>query len=205
MIPVSSEQRPRELIHSLQIASDAIRAGEVVCIFAEGQITRIGQLLPFRRGMERIMKNVDAPIVPVALDGVLGSPSSFKGGRFVWKLPARIPHPVTVSFGAPMPAATTAFEVREAMQELLAGAWQFRRTRMKLLHRAFVRTARRLPRRFAMADAQSKKVTFGAALVKTVFLARRLKKSGPATRLRCARRQEKWSEFSCRRACPVRW
>ncbi len=72
VIPISSEQRPRELIQSLQTASDAIRNGEVVCIFAEGQITRIGQLLPFRRGMERIMKGVDAPIVPVALDGVTG-------------------------------------------------------------------------------------------------------------------------------------
>ncbi len=176
VIPISSEQRPRELIHSLQTASDAIRNGEVVCIFAEGQITRIGQLLPFRRGMERIMKDVDAPIVPVALDGVLGSPSSFKHGRFVWKLPARLPHPVTVSFGRPLPANATAFAVRQSVQELLADAWRYRRGRMQPLPRAFVRTARRHPRRFAMADANNAKVTFGAALVKSVFLARRLKK-----------------------------
>ena len=97
---------------SLQTASEAIRNGEVVCIFAEGQITRIGQLLPFQRGMERIMKDVDAPIVPVALDGVLGSPSSFKQGRLVWRLPSRIPHPVTVSFGRPLPPNATAFEAR---------------------------------------------------------------------------------------------
>jgi len=93
----------RELIHSLQAASDAIRVGEVVCIFAEGQITRIGQLLEFRRGFERIMKNVDAPIIPVALDGVLGSPSSFAHGRMVRRFPRRLPHPVTVSFGSPLP------------------------------------------------------------------------------------------------------
>jgi acyl-[acyl-carrier-protein]-phospholipid O-acyltransferase/long-chain-fatty-acid--[acyl-carrier-protein] ligase len=176
VIPISSEQRPREMLRSLQTASDAIRHGEVVCIFAEGQITRIGQLLPFQRGMERIMKDVDAPIVPVALDGVLGSPSSFKQGRLVWRLPSRIPHPVTVSFGRPLPANATAFEARQAVQELLASAWRHRRDRMKTLHRQFVRTARRFPRRFALADAQTAKVTFGAALVKTVFLARRLKK-----------------------------
>src|ERR1019366_5363414 len=70
IIPISSEQRPREMLKSLQTASDAIRAGDVVCIFAEGQITRIGGLLPFRRGFERIMKNIQAPIIPVALDGV---------------------------------------------------------------------------------------------------------------------------------------
>jgi acyl-[acyl-carrier-protein]-phospholipid O-acyltransferase/long-chain-fatty-acid--[acyl-carrier-protein] ligase len=66
--------------------------------------------------------------------------------------------------------------VRHAVQELLASAWQHRRDRMKPLSRQFVRTARKHPRRFAMADAQTPKVTFGAALVKTVFLARRLKK-----------------------------
>jgi acyl-[acyl-carrier-protein]-phospholipid O-acyltransferase/long-chain-fatty-acid--[acyl-carrier-protein] ligase len=73
VIPISSEQRPRDMLKSLQTASQAIKDGHVVCIFAEGQITRIGQMLPFRRGMERIMKDVDAPIVPVALDGVWGS------------------------------------------------------------------------------------------------------------------------------------
>ncbi len=98
-IPISSQLRPRDMIHSLREASDAIRNGEIVCIFAEGQITRIGQLLPFRRGMERIMKNVDAPIVPVNLDGVWGSIFSYERGRFLWKLPRKIPYPVTVSFG----------------------------------------------------------------------------------------------------------
>jgi acyl-[acyl-carrier-protein]-phospholipid O-acyltransferase/long-chain-fatty-acid--[acyl-carrier-protein] ligase len=176
VIPISSEQRPRELIKSLQTASDAIRNGEVVCIFAEGEITRIGQLLPFRHGFERIMKDLDAPIIPIALDGVLGSPSSFKHGKFVWLLPARIPHPVTVSFGTPLPANASAFTVRQAVQELSANAWSHRRKRMKTLPRLFVRTARRHSRRFAMADAQTANVTFGNALVRTIFLARRLRK-----------------------------
>jgi len=176
IIPISSEQRPREMLHSLQAASEAIRNGDVACIFAEGQITRIGQLLPFQRGMERIMKGVTAPLVPVAIDGVLGSLSSFKQGRFVWKLPPRLPYPVTVSFGRPLPPTATAFEARQAVQELLASAWRHRRNRMQPLQRQMVRTARRHPRRFAMADAQTPKVTFGGALVKTVFLARRLKK-----------------------------
>ncbi|MGH9704531.1 MAG: MFS transporter, partial [Candidatus Acidiferrales bacterium] len=52
-IPISSQLRPRDMLKSLRDASEAIQAGEVVCIFAEGQITRIGQMLPFRRGLER--------------------------------------------------------------------------------------------------------------------------------------------------------
>jgi len=47
--------------------------------------------------------------------------------------------------------------------------------RASALHRAFVRSARHHPFRFAMADSQSPKASFGAVLMKTIFLARRLK------------------------------
>jgi len=174
-IPISSAQRPRDLLQSLRAAREAIRAGDVVCIFAEGQVTRIGQLLPFRRGMEKIMEGVDAPIVPVALDGVWGSIFSFEKRRFLWKWPRQIPYPVTVSFGAPMPPRARACEVRQAVQELQAAAWSYRRGRMRPLQRAFVLSARRHPFRLAMAGSLPPTVRFGPALVKTVFLARRLK------------------------------
>ncbi|HSU56548.1 MAG TPA: MFS transporter, partial [Candidatus Dormibacteraeota bacterium] len=176
VIPISSEQRPREMLQSLQAASDAIRNGEVVCIFAEGQITRIGQMLPFRRGFERIMKGLDAPIIPIALDGVWGSIFSFEKGRFLKKWPRQIPYPVTVNYGRPMPATSTPAEVRQAVQELMAEAWKERRGRMRTLHDGFVHTARTRPFRFAMGDAQSPRVNFSSALMRTVFLARRLKK-----------------------------
>jgi len=173
-IPISSRQRPREMIHALREASESIKRGEVVCIFAEGQITRIGQLLPFRRGFERIMQDVDAPIIPICLDDVWGSIFSYERHRFLWKIPRRIPYPVTVSYGKPMPASATPFEVRRAVQELSAEAWRNRKDRMRPLQRSFVETARRYPFRFAMADARVPNLRFGAALSRTIFLARRL-------------------------------
>jgi acyl-[acyl-carrier-protein]-phospholipid O-acyltransferase / long-chain-fatty-acid--[acyl-carrier-protein] ligase len=174
-IPISSEQRPREMIRSLRTASDALREDEIVCIFAEGQITRTGQLLPFRRGLERIMKGVEVPIIPVNLDGVWGSIFSFERGRFLWKVPRHVPYPVTVSFGKPMPPTSSAIEVRSAVQELQAEAFQQRKRRMKPLDLAFVSTARRYPLRFMMADARTPRVTFGSALTKTIYIARRLR------------------------------
>jgi acyl-[acyl-carrier-protein]-phospholipid O-acyltransferase / long-chain-fatty-acid--[acyl-carrier-protein] ligase len=174
-IPISSEQRPREMIRSLRTASDALRQDEIVCIFAEGQITRTGQMLPFRRGLERIMKGVEVPIIPVNLDGVWGSIFSFERGRFLWKMPHRVPYPVTVSFGAPMPPTSTAISVRAAVQELQAEAFRERKSRMRTLDRAFVRTARRFPLRFMMADGKTPRVRFFSALTKTIFIARRLR------------------------------
>jgi len=174
-IPISSELRPRDMLKSLRQASEAIQAGEVVCIFAEGQITRIGQLLPFRRGMERIMKGVDAPIVPVNLDGVWGSIFSFERGRFLWKMPRSIPYPVTVSFGMPMPPTASPFEVRAAVQELQTAAYHHRKERMPTLTRSFIRTAHRHPFRFGMGDARRPRMKWGAALLASILLARRLR------------------------------
>jgi len=175
VIPISSEQRPREMLHSLRAATNAIKNGEVVCIFAEGQITRIGQLLPFRRGMERIMKGVDAPIVPVNLDGVWGSIFSFERRRFFWKLPRTIPYPVTVSFGKPLPPTAMPFEVRRAVQELQTEAYRHRKSRLRTLHRSFIRMAHRNALRFAMGDKRRPRMNWGSALLSAIFLARRLR------------------------------
>jgi acyl-[acyl-carrier-protein]-phospholipid O-acyltransferase / long-chain-fatty-acid--[acyl-carrier-protein] ligase len=174
-IPISSQLRPREMIKSLRTASEAIKGGDVVCIFAEGQITRIGQLLPFRRGFERVMKDVDAPIIPVCLDHVWGSIFSFEKRRFLWKMPRYIPYPVTVSFGKPMPPTSTPFEVRQAVQELNTEAWKHRKKLMMPIQRSFVRKARHHPRRFFIADGRVPKLRFGAGLTRTIFLARRLR------------------------------
>ena len=175
VIPISSELRPRDMIRSLHIASEALRQDEIVCIFAEGQITRTGQLLPFRRGLERIMKGVEVPIIPVNLDGVWGSIFSFERGRFLWKMPRHIPYPITVSFGKAMPPTSTAIEVRAAVQELHAEAFDRRKQGMLTLDRAFVHTARRHPLRFMMADGKYPRVTFASALTKAIFIARRLR------------------------------
>jgi acyl-[acyl-carrier-protein]-phospholipid O-acyltransferase/long-chain-fatty-acid--[acyl-carrier-protein] ligase len=175
VIPLPPESQPRELIRTVQRARDLISRGEVVGIFAERSISRIGVTMPFRREFERIMEGVDAPIIPVCLDGVWGSIFSYQAGRFIWKVPRHLSHPVTVSFGKAMPSRSAAFEVRSAIHELNTDAWVYRRKNMELLHRAFVQTARRFPWRFAMADARVPSLRFGGALTKVVFLARRLR------------------------------
>src|SRR5271154_1239400 len=176
VIPISSDQGPREMIHSLRRATQALQDGELVCIFPEGQMTRIGQMMPFRRGMERIIKGVDVPIIPVNLDGVWGSIFSFAGGRFLWKLPRHLPYPVRVTFGAPLPSTATSREARQAVQDLGAEAFLRRKKQMRTLPWSFLYTARRHPFRFAMADGQTPRLNFIAVLARTLFLARRLRK-----------------------------
>ncbi len=175
-IPISAELRPRDMIHTLRQARQAVRDGDLVCIFAEGQITRIGRMLPFHRGFERVVKGLEAPIIPVHLDGAWGSIFSFDRGRFLWKIPWHIPYDVGISFGRPLAPASKAYEVRQAVQELATDAYQHRKQNMRTLPRSLVRGARRHPFRLLMADANTPRVTFISALIKSIYLARRLGK-----------------------------
>ena len=118
-IPIASDMGPREMMMAIQTAREAIRNGDVVCIFAEGRISRTGEMLPFRRGFEKIMKGLDAPIIPLCLVGVWGSIFSFEGGRFIWKWPKRIPYPVDVRFGAPLPPESDHHLVQATVGRLL--------------------------------------------------------------------------------------
>ncbi len=118
VIPIPTTVRPKETVLALRNARDQILAGEVVCIFAEGRISRTGELLEFRKGFERIMKGLKEPIVPVNLNGVWGSIFSFKDGKVLTKWPKKIPYPVTVRFGKPLPPDSNPDEVREAVKRL---------------------------------------------------------------------------------------
>jgi len=87
-IPVGTRS-PREAVEAIRRAKQELTSGEMVCIFAEGSITRTGNLLPFKSGLERIVAGTDVPIIPVHLDRLWGSIFSFERGKFFWKLPKR--------------------------------------------------------------------------------------------------------------------
>ncbi len=174
-IPIASDGSPREILRSLRDAGRRLDNGELVCVFPEGQITRTGGLLSFRQGFERIVKGRDVPVIPVHLDRVWGSIFSFIGGKFLMKWPERLPYPVTVSYGAPMPSTAAAADVRQRVQELGEEAWRHRRPDRRPLHHAFVRAARRHPLRVAFADATRPRVTCLESLIGALALARALR------------------------------
>lgn len=173
-IPIAGSGGPRVVLKALREAGSALDAGELVCLFAEGEISRMGSTLPFRRGMERILKGRTVPVLPVHLDRVYGSLFSARAGRLQW-WPTRIPCPVTVSFGEPLPSTVSPVEVRRCVDELAEGAWQLRATELQPLHRRFVRSVRMAPWRASLADSQGRRLSRLQALAAAVVLARRLR------------------------------
>ena len=174
-IPIAPGGEAEETSAALDTAKEGIRNGDVVCIFAEGQISGTGQMLPFRGGFERIMGGLDAPIIPVCLDRVWGSIFSYAERRSFWRMPHRFRRRITVSYGTPMPAGSSAVEVRMAVQELSTRAFAYRKPSQPLLDRGFVSATRRHPWRMALADGNFERMSYLRTLTTAVAIARKLK------------------------------
>ena len=177
-IPVAGGN-PKAVFESLERAREELRQGHIVCIFAEGAITRTGNLLPFKRGFERIVKDLDAPVIPVQLDRLWGSIFSYQNGKFFWKWPKRFPYPVTVSFGELLPATTKAEQVRQVIAELGSEAAGNRLTKRDLLHLRFIKTAKRRWFSPCMADSTGRTLTYGRTLIGGMLLGRWLRQHRP--------------------------
>ena len=174
---------PRDVVGSIKAARKELEGGHMVCIFAEGAISRTGSLLPFHRGLEKIVDGLEVPVIPVHLDRLWGSIFSFERGRFFWKWPKRMPYPVTVSFGAPMPSTAQAHEVRQAILELGSEAAAYSKSRVDRLDLQMIRTARRNWRKFAMADSSGRELTFGRTLTGSLLIAKWFAKNRPAEQM----------------------
>ena len=180
-IPITS----RRAKDAIRAAAEKMRAGEIICLFPEGQLSRSGSLLRLRRGYEIIARQAEAPVVPVWLDQLWGSIFSFQGGRFFTKWPRRIPFPVAVAFGRPIPAgAADIAAVREEMLKLGEACYSRRPVLRGHLAYACLRGLKRKPFRTAIIDGMDQStLARGKLLGVAIALARYLGGRCPERRI----------------------
>jgi 1-acyl-sn-glycerol-3-phosphate acyltransferase len=119
----------REDPDALQKAFDQIdaelAAGEVVCIFPEGKLTRDGELNEFKTGMERILERRPVPVIPMALRGLWGSFFSRREGKpAMSKLPRRFRSRIELVVTAPVPGDDASATSLQRIVSGLRGEWQ---------------------------------------------------------------------------------
>ncbi len=116
------DPRPKSIGQALKTIQAGLADGDAIGIFCEGGISRTGQILGFKRGLEWLLERVEAPILPVHIDGLWGSLLSFSEGRYFTKRPRGFRRPLTLLFGTPLPVGTHPDEARRALQELTAAS-----------------------------------------------------------------------------------
>ena len=168
-IPVGG--RVKDTIRALRRAHWELENGEMVAIFPEGSLTQTGALRPFQRGFERAVAGLDAPVIPVYMDGLWKHPLSRAAGvaknwTWFWR------HPVTILIGDPAPSNVTAAELEQRMQELEARAMELRKGRGDTLGRRFIRAARKHWSALALADSTGRRLSFGRTLAAALMVKR---------------------------------
>lgn len=104
VIPISPNRK--SVKKALDAVSEAMKNGELVCIFPEGYLTYTGNMIRFRFGVEWMVKRDNVQVIPLALKGLWGSIFSRKyvHSRFQW-IPRSLFRQVTVKCGEPIPPA----------------------------------------------------------------------------------------------------
>jgi 1-acyl-sn-glycerol-3-phosphate acyltransferase len=122
-IPIAGARENPELMRKAftEIAT-ALDAGELVCIFPEGALTRDGSIAPFKSGIERVLATRPVPVVPMALRGMWASMWSRRDSRLArMRVPRRVRAHVGVVAGAPVDGSVADAAMLEAKVRELRG------------------------------------------------------------------------------------
>jgi acyl-[acyl-carrier-protein]-phospholipid O-acyltransferase/long-chain-fatty-acid--[acyl-carrier-protein] ligase len=174
VIPISSSDPPKKLVTSLRQARSAMDEGFIVCIFAEGAMTRTGMLYSFKSGFEKIMKGTSYSIVPTYIGGAWGSILSYFYGKPVSTLHKKIRLPIGIHFGKPMPANSNAFQIRQRVMELSCDYFNSLKSTGRSLADHFVQIARKNWHRKCISDSTSKKLNYGQTLISSIALTKHI-------------------------------
>jgi acyl-[acyl-carrier-protein]-phospholipid O-acyltransferase/long-chain-fatty-acid--[acyl-carrier-protein] ligase len=171
-IPVSAGDAPLEKVRADKAAQERLRAGDLVCLFAQCALMRAGDLPRFAPALEALTRGLSVPVVPVHIDREWGHIFGCEQGRFFFKWPRRIPCRVTLNFGPALPASSSAFQVRQVLALGAAETAARCDAVQQPLPATFLDCARRNWRHFAMADSSGRQLTFGKTLIGALLFRR---------------------------------
>jgi len=166
---------PASVARAIGEAREAVASGTVVCITTETAHNGDGERVADLDDIARYLDGVDAPVVPVHLDRLWGRLYTFEDGKLRIKWPPSIPYVIQVTYGDELGSETPMWQVRQAIEKLGVHSYMERPLPYKLLHRGFVRSARRNLRKRAVVDLVSGELSFFKTLVGSIVFARKLK------------------------------
>jgi acyl-[acyl-carrier-protein]-phospholipid O-acyltransferase/long-chain-fatty-acid--[acyl-carrier-protein] ligase len=170
VIPIASGHS-KEALASI---NKLLKAGEVVCLFPEGSISRSGQLGEFKKGYERCVDGAEGVILPFYLRGLWGSRFSRSSEKLQQERQNRMRSDIIVAFGSPLPLQTPAHQLKQKVHELSIDAWEQHTQQLPPIPLAWMGSAKRVGSHLSLADAQGSEPLSGYRTLTSVIAFSRL-------------------------------
>lgn len=171
VIPVRAGMGRKALEEFASSCRAELAKGRAVCIFAEGEISRHGQMQGFQRGLEFALKGIDVPVVPLHIEGVVGRPFSWPAGRLEWRPWRGALRRVHLLAGPALASTASAFQVRQAVADLGVENFLNRFEDDHTLATVFLASCRRPGVRTLWSDTMGAKLSAPQAMLKANALA----------------------------------
>lgn len=123
VIPISASNRS-SIRRAFNDVEQALSEGHIVCIFPEGRLTPDGEIQPFMRGIDIILRRSPVPVLPMAIKGLWGSFFSRARGRACKGLPQRFWSRLEIEAGAPVPPSEASASLMQEKVQALRGDWK---------------------------------------------------------------------------------
>lgn len=158
---------------SFELIAQAIKKGELVCLFPEGVISRHGQLNEFKGDFESIcsqLKSNEGVILPFYIRGLWGSAFSRSDEEFSSRHRRLSKRNIAIAFGKAMPLNAKKEEVKAKVFELSFMAWKSQCEAMQTLTRSFISSAKRKLSHIALIDPVSGAISYRKMLSLSLIL-----------------------------------
>lgn len=149
VIPISATGGKK----SLQMVSQYLNDGEVVCIFPEGTISRTGHLSEFKRGFEIAAREANAKIVPFYIGGMWGTKFSRSNINFAELKQTKFTKDVIVSFGQNKDITSNAASVKQSVFELSVDSWNSYINGFENIDTVYINTVKQKGKNIALVDS----------------------------------------------------
>lgn len=170
---------PRSVVKMIRAVQEGLRNGDAICIFAEGGLSRTGQIKMFEPGLMTFLKkgNENVPVQPVFIGGLWGTWFGRTKPIYNKKTPQKLFQRPTIAFGDLIYQPRDAYQIYRAVVELGVDAMdpaRFPRDRHYLIPpRQMIRNLRGTNCSPKMIDSTGVRVTSRQLLLR-ILIARRV-------------------------------
>jgi len=173
VIPVKENAAGEDQEALAQVIREHLAQGSIVCINNERQASPGGAPFAWGGDYKPLLHGLDAPIIPVYLSRLWETLYVFRENKIRWRRPGHLPHPIDIRFGAPQSPDRTVVEIQKELRLLGRLLHTERPLRIPLLHRGFIRMARRNLGKMAVADLVTGRLSYFKLLVGSIVFARK--------------------------------